>query len=147
MDDCELLRRKLFSHYGDTIICRVGEGAPTYNATEINRDLADMAIYIHKKYKTAIVWNIRSRRKNNRMIHSYSISKSWEDIRQGIDEMDCLYKKMGSDSGAPYEKVLLLGIEALEHNIAVLSYSCAPRRRATNLTGGKPVCEGLTNQQ
>ena len=28
-----------------------------------------------------------------------------------------------------------------------INFSCAPRRRAINLTGGKPVCEGLTNQQ
>ena len=27
------------------------------------------------------------------------------------------------------------------------TFGCAPRRRATNLAGAKPACEGLTSQQ
>ena len=109
------LRNKIFDIYGDTVICRVGEGEPAYNITySKHKEYANLAIYINKKYGLALVWNLEHRRNNNCCINSLSVSESWDTLLGDRDELRAIYKKMGVRKDALYEKVLALSIDTLD---------------------------------
>lgn len=113
MIECEKVRKRLFKIYGKRILCRIGVGETTYNASTENYQNADMAVYIHEKHRVALVWNLENRRRNNRVVKSLSLSKEWKDILPQNGQITAIYKRMGADGKAPYEKVLVLDIDTL----------------------------------
>ena len=113
MIKCEEVRKRLFNIYGKRILCRIGVGETTYNASTENYQTADMAVYIHEKYRVAIVWDLENRRRNNRVIKSFSIAETWKDILLQNGQIRAIYKRMGSDDQAPCEKVLVLDVDTL----------------------------------
>lgn len=113
--DCTKVRDRLFNIFDQQIICRIGSAWKVeYNASNENYEQADMAVYIHKKNQIAVVWNLLSRRRNNSLVKSYSLSDSWEEIIPQKGELKAVYKKMGRDKLSPYEKVLVLDVETLD---------------------------------
>ena len=115
--NCYTVKHYLTSIYGNKLICRIGNGEPEYNASGEDYENADIAIYIHEKYQACIIWNLYNRRKQKRVIKSFSLSKKWDDLIPIKDGLKAIYKKMGTDVEAPYEKVLIVDIETL-HTIS-----------------------------
>ena len=113
MMECEKVRNKLTKIYGKKILCRLGTGDPEYNASTQDYKSADIAVYIHKSFRLAIVWNNVNRRKTGRVVKSFSISKTWNEINLQDDQILAIYKKMGKDANAPFEKVLVLDVDTL----------------------------------
>ncbi|SFQ24257.1 HNH endonuclease [Lachnospiraceae bacterium XBB1006] len=114
--DCEKIKKYLENLYGEKVICGFAETKYQiqYAPTRTKLSQAEMAIYIHTQYKTAIVWNVRRRRKEGRMVKSFSLPGGWEKTVLTSGEMQARYKKMGTDWGAPYEKVLVLHVDVLQ---------------------------------
>lgn len=119
--ESNLLRDKLKGIYGESVICRVGKGKPTYNMTYIkDKGCANLAVYINKKYGLALVWNLEHRRNNNRVIKSLSVNRNWDKLLKDEDALRAIYKEMHSSNKRDipkdvlYEKVLALSINTLD---------------------------------
>lgn len=113
----DLLRDKLFSIYGRSIICRVGvgKGKAEYNTTHCkHKECANLAVYINEKYGLALVWDLEHRRNNNHVIGSLSVSMTWDELFKDKNRLRAIYKKMGIRNDDPYEKVLVLNIDDLD---------------------------------
>ena len=114
MVKCEKVRSRLFKNYGKKVLCRIGNSEKIeYNASNEPYENADIAVYIHKNYRIAIVWNLENRRLIGRSRKTLSLSQKWEDIKIEPEEIRSIYKKMGTSTGDPYEKVLALDINTL----------------------------------
>ena len=113
MSDCQLIKNKLKRLYGQEILCRVGDAKPEYNMDKELDEKANLAVYINANYKIALVWDLKRRRLNKRVVKTVSISKKWDeiDLKNGYVSH---YKKMGVGRDAPYEKVLILDIDTLD---------------------------------
>ena len=112
--ECENIKQKLRRLYGEKVLCRIGTGEPTFNISQVKGyTKADLALYLHKDFRKAIVWNLYNRRKHGRERHSLSISWSWKEIISDPRDMIPIYKKMGTDKEAPFEKVLVLDLDVL----------------------------------
>ena len=115
MEDCQSIRRKLYSYYGfEKVICCVGNGELAYNISNEKVDNAIMAVYMHEGYRIAVTWNLKRRRDFKREVKLLSLSKTWEDFDIEQGKIVAEYKRMGTDLGAPYEKVLVMDIGTLD---------------------------------
>ena len=114
MVECEKVRSRLVKNYGKKVLCRIGNSENIeYNASKKPYENADIAVYIHKNYRIAIVWNLENRRLTGRSRKTFSLSQKWEDIRIEPEEIRSIYKKMGTRTEDPYEKVLALDVDTL----------------------------------
>ena len=101
---------------------RIGCGEPVYNATEEPYEIADIAVYIHEQHRIALVWNLKRRRELGRVIKSFSVSESWNELKIEPLGMKAIYKRTGSAREAPFEKVLVLDAEVLYEEVMPYSY-------------------------
>lgn len=121
MKDVEIAQKRLFTVYGSSVICRSGSGEKVeYNATTENYHDADVAVYINKDYQLAAVWDLKRRRQQNRIIKNLSLPGKWKDIQPPKHKLKAVYKRMGKDASAPYEKVLVVHMDDLIRIIDVL---------------------------
>ncbi len=114
MIECKKVKTRLSNIYGEKILCRMGSAEEiSYDISAANYALVDIVVYIHITYRVAIVWNRKIREKSNRSIHTFVLSQNLNDIIPQSGQIKAIYKKMGTERAAPYEKVLVLGVDTL----------------------------------
>lgn len=113
LKDCNELKKQLIRDYGTRIICSVGISAvPEYNISSYaNKEIADFAVYIHKQYQMAIIWNLARRRKHP--VYNLSVSKKWDQFVGDEELIIAEYKRLGNVNEIVYEKVLIVPVEVL----------------------------------
>ena len=107
---------RLNTYYKSRVIYRIGSACEMKYKIEDDksRDIADMAIYINEKLRIAVVWNLQDRRKNNQSINTLSVNCKWENALPDRKLIRAYYKKMGTCTIAPLEKVLILDVDILD---------------------------------
>lgn len=103
----------LYDIYGDKLTCCIGEpyAKIQYN---LNSNQYDIAVYCNKKYKIAIVWDVKHRIQNGWKGTTLSFAKNWNEIVLSDDGLECFYKRFNTTSGRKSEKILAVSFDTLD---------------------------------
>ena len=118
--------KKILDDYDNIVY---GEGEPEnieFTSSKKKYKTADFFILLNKKYKIAIIWDLKFQREHqNKHIKTQSLTQqSWDTVLPVYEEIKDWYKVMMNSSEKMYEKVMAMNFETLISNVNDLYFLC-----------------------
>lgn len=122
MNRYKSLKDQIMQYYRHNVICRIGcedKENINYNISNCdNKDSAHFAIYIHKQFGIAVIWNLDLRKDVH--VNYLSLSYNWGSLLSDEEMIRDIYKDMYHKGSGMVEKVLALKVEVLEDNFKTI---------------------------
>lgn len=106
-----LMKIKVQELYGNRICCSEGVADASIQLSVSKYVSSDLAIYFNDKYRIAIVWDLKHRKRCGATARNLSLSKSWSEIKKDKDEIFYSYKNFKTENGYECEKVIWFSYE------------------------------------